>query len=733
MICDLKKLRENTSLTQKDLADILGIDQSQISRYEADPSSVGAELYFRWVSALGVRVQLGGEVESAAPAVDPGAPYEELGRRLTLLEDYCGFSAPASSGELGGRGLPDAHELKQLVASLRRKPSIALIGKFDAGKSKTANGVLGQEYLPTNYQPATKLITFVRHLDDRPAWMAEDVWVMGPDFKFDLANDQEHCQQHRIVAGNLETLRDYGTYGGRHEDSSASAALVYLPSPVLKACNVIDLPGFRNDPENADQDGRRASEAFSMADVVLYVSAMAGFIDGNDLGNLSNLIRCLPPFEVESPNFPNLGQLFIIATHVHPGVKDQDITLALDKASHRLFEQIKDTALRNRGKNTGRTYTQADVRARMFPFWAETESRRRDLREALRVCVKDHIPLALHSNANRRISEFRTRANHQLGAQLDAYTKILEDMASAKKRFEVLLAEQPARQERSARQRRRVEHAIDDVASKSAVEWTREYDSVVNADNLERLITKRFSKLDDGKNEAKRYAPSYVLEILQGKLGDIIQTHSQSLTGEVEKFLGEFTDESGFIAGSDVPFDAKGAFVGGLAGAGVVGALAIWAASLGNLGGYILAAKAVGVLSSVGIGISGGTAGAMSLVSAIGGPVTLAVGAFVLIGLAAWSLFGASWESRLAKKLEKDFDAQQMKQKLSASLAGYWNNTRTSFGKAADAVEARYKAELDNLRSIVENPQTSRAGIEKARDAARDLLGFFGNMPWKPM
>lgn len=733
MIQDLKKLRENANLTQKQVADILSIDQAQVSRYEADPESVGAGLYHRWLGALGVRVQIGGEAESVAPPVDPGTPYEELERRLSLLEDYCELSAPASPKEFADRGLPDAAELRQLIGSLRRKPTVALLGKFDAGKSRTANGVLGQEFLPSAWQPATRLVTLVRHVDSRPAWMAEDVWIMKPGFQLDRSDDEEHCLEHRLVAGNLETLRAYGTHRGAHKDVQATAAVVYLPSPFLKACNVVDLPGFRYDAANADEDGRRATQAFSLADIVIYLSTFAGFMDGNDLGNLSNLIRSLPPFEAETRDFPNLGQIFILATHAHPSVKDADISEAFDLAAERLYEHVKDTALRIRGKATSRTYRLADLRGRMFPFWAESESRRRAFREAIRTCVKDHLPLALHANADRCIQEFRSRANQQLGAQIDAYEKMLEDVAAAKNRFHALLAEEPARKERSARKRRRVERAIEEVATRSTAEWSREYDAVVNADHLEKLITRRFSKHDDGKNEAKKYAPSYVLEILQGKLGDLIQADSQSLSGEVDEFLGEFTDDAGRIAGTDVPFDAKGAFVGGLAGAGVVGALAVWAASLGNLGGYILAAKAVGVLSSVGVGITGGTAGAMSLISAIGGPVTLAVGIFVLAGFLAWSFFGESWESRLARRLEKDFASQKVKERLADSLAKYWNDTRTSFAQAADAVETRYSAEMENLRRLVENPQKSKAAVEKARDAARGLLSFFGSMPWRRM
>ena len=181
------------------------------------------------------------------------------------------------------------------------------------------------------------------------------------------------------------------------------------------------------------------------------------------------------------------------------------------------------------------------------------------------------------------------------------------------------------------------------------------------------------------------------------------------------------------------PSTARGAFLGGLAGAGVVGALAVWAASLGNLGAYILAVKAVSVLSAIGFSFAGGTAAVMSVIAAIGGPITLAVGAFVLVGVLAWALFGESWESRLAKKLEKDFRSQNLKERLDKSLAQYWADTRTSFLSAASALESRYEEELQKIKAVVEEPQNSKLAIERALQDARGLLGFFDNMPWKPV
>ena len=50
---NLKGLRENTGLTQAELANQLGIQQAQVSRYEANPESISFELAIKWIEICG--------------------------------------------------------------------------------------------------------------------------------------------------------------------------------------------------------------------------------------------------------------------------------------------------------------------------------------------------------------------------------------------------------------------------------------------------------------------------------------------------------------------------------------------------------------------------------------------------------------------------------------------------------------------------------------------------------
>ncbi len=124
------------------------------------------------------------------------------------------------------------------------------------------------------------------------------------------------------------------------------------------------------------------------------------------------------------------------------------------------------------------------------------------------------------------------------------------------------------------------------------------------------------------KKEAQKYASAYVLENIQAETqrfrGSLIDETSKL----IETFLKDYNVKIGKFGDANMgeiytPFDAKGAFLGGLAGLGTLGtlgALGAWASTLGNLGGYIIVAKGVSALSALGISFAGGSAGVATLV-----------------------------------------------------------------------------------------------------------------------
>ena len=111
--------------------------------------------------------------------------------------------------------------------------------------------------------------------------------------------------------------------------------------------------------------------------------------------------------------------------------------------------------------------------------------------------------------------------------------------------------------------------------------------------------------------------------LLNDSYVSILKTHSKILSDKIEQYLNNFENTTKISLLHEetkvgLGFNVKASFAGGLAGLATYGALSIWAASLGNLGSYILVAKGVSVLAAMGISV-GGTAAASAAIAAIGG------------------------------------------------------------------------------------------------------------------
>ena len=310
------KLLAGESLSQDELAQRLRISKGQIGRYESAPESIPFDLAFAWCRACGFSVEDAMRLNASPDGVgiNPGNPYSELHANLELLRQY------ASSGPELSSDLPltstTPESFARRIEAWRQKPSVLITGRFDSGKTRIANALLGSENLPSQYTPTTSIVTFVRHIEERPEWQKEDIWVMKKGFEPARSADRKHCEQFRIVAGGFETLKRYGVKESEGEKEGAKAALVYIDAPLLRACTLVDYPGFQDD----ENDAELATNSASLADVVIYTSPAKGFVDQANLLHLSQLLRTLSP--LIQPASPRFANFFLVATHADPSIAD---------------------------------------------------------------------------------------------------------------------------------------------------------------------------------------------------------------------------------------------------------------------------------------------------------------------------------------------------------------------------------------------------------------------------
>lgn len=726
MVLDLKGMREAAGLNQGELGESLGLSQAQISRYEADPGSLSMELARRWCENCGTSLDV--ELLKAAQKIaaendrglDVGEPYAGFNRRLGLLEQYI-ESAPDVDASLPPLSF-SPQDLRAKIYQWRQKPTVLIAGRFDSGKTRIANTLLGGNMLPSQYQPTTSVATYIRHESERPKWQKEDVWIMGKDFDPTSWNDEKSCQTHRLISGGFETLRRFGTKESDGESLGAKFALIYVDSPILRACTLIDVPGYSDQYE----EERIANASAMAADILVYTAPANGFLDTSDFLHLGLLLRSLPDLSAKSKFEVNkLANFFIVATHADHKYSDKEIESILDGGSVRLHRQFKDSILADRNVSQG------ELRGRFCTFWYETPKRRAVLEAGIRQALSEVMPEQIELVVNSEIRAIKAKAKEFLAAQIAAYERTLSECEAAQRAIVQLRDYEPEFRKRIRQKKKEIREKIESLRVNSVTFIHDEISPMTTTSSIESFIIKEFPK----KDEAKKDAFAKLLEDAQSTLEKFLEGESKKLTAVIDDFLKEYEDTLGQFASPEfgsfaIPFDTVAAFAGGLAGLGTLGALGIWASMMGNLGGYILVAKLASVLSAVGLGVS--SVGLVTFVAAIGGPVTLAIGLASLLTLGVWALLSDSWQRRLAKKFAKTLDEQGFLKKYEEGVNAFWDQTWSAFEAGADGIDKKFGQYLSTNEQLVNDAKGgSKEKIEKTIETLEELRDFFAGIPWR--
>ncbi|MCG8427306.1 MAG: dynamin family protein [Chromatiales bacterium] len=401
---DLKQLRERAGLTQAQLAQRLNTNQVQISRYEVAPGNVPISMIQAYLAALGL--DLATELNRAAqtPAAVPVAihqPYSSIKERLS--ETLAFISSLAGRTTLLGDLHPSPQELARALQQAARKPRLLITGSFDAGKSHLANYLLGKHCLPTGYQPETRIPIYVRHIDDRPAFIQEEVWIMDEGFSPDLWDHPEHAQAHKKLGGNFVTLNDWASHSGRHNDIPLGTALAFVDAPLLEGCDLIDVPGNLHTQEEL----QTAQAQLPISDIILYASSSKGFLNGADMVQLHYIhqqLRLKNPMADQN----NTHQLAIVATHADPSIKSRTLADILQRGAERLTTAWSgDHAL-----------SQTQVNEQLFSFWEETPERNQALQHWLQQTLGNHFPQQAAQNFDNLLSGFINEAQQHCQTQI---------------------------------------------------------------------------------------------------------------------------------------------------------------------------------------------------------------------------------------------------------------------------------------------------------------------------
>lgn len=715
---NLTKMRSAAKISQEEMAVHLGISQSQVSRYEQDPDNTPLGVVKSWVKYCG-------DI-STKQGLEYGAPYRDIATQLKLMSDYA-ETAPAPLDEALFKGAPTATSFVREVRNLGRKPRVAVCGRFDQGKSRLANTLMGSDALPTAYQPATSIISLVRHVSDRPSWIKEDVWIMRRGFDLNQANDEQHCNDYKVVAGSFDTLKKYGTHNDNQTANADQcfAALVYVDSPFLLGCDLLDLPGYGH----SHDDHSKAELAHSLADVLIYASAAQGFMDRQDLQFANALLKQLPTIEAKDNTLPVLRNVYFVATMARQDLADLEDIIA--KASSRAYTHLLE-GLQARGELIGRPISLTDFRARFFAYLVDDPSRRKAFEEDLADLLSTVCPVQVRGRLDGWVVELKNSTKAYCNGWTARLVEALEHRDRARGALEILERAEASRHRRIGSKTERILSTIAANKAASTAHIKADLSKMVTPDYVEERIRERY----EDKKDAQQLAGSYLVDHIQNKLNSFLAERAEELVSDINDILADY-EAAGTLGGGvelgamSVPVNVKGVFLGALAATGTAGAMAAWAAATAGsaeVGSALLAPGVASYLAGIGA-TAGGVVSTGSLIGAIWGPITLAIGLVALLGLAAYALFGSSWQSRLAKKICEVLKEQHFLDTLTKHSEKYWDDTRHSFQKGMAATEAAYQDNLGNLRELVN--ATSREEMTAMISKVEATRDFFGGIPWR--
>ena len=766
----LAERRKQAGLTQAALAQQLGITQGQVSKYE-ETGDVPIRLVKPWAQLLGVTPEIfiaeagggdGGDDEKQLPEVTTGKSlaaagggdggdsekekfnfddslYADLTENLHLLQQYIDRFPHLEKSRAAAihrailrasereDGLFTVAQFRDRVTTLAEKPRVVVTGHFDAGKSHLCNFYLGGRFLPASYRPTTKYPTFVHHVSDRPQWFKEDLWLMGPKFEPEKWYDEQHCTENRRLAGSWDTLKEHATLHSADDSGKEGTVLAFVNAPLLHSCVLVDLPGY----DDTQTKATLIDQAGSQASVLIYICRAQGFLDSRDFTRIGHLLRKIPHYEASDEHFPVLGNFFIVASHAHPGITtDQLNDGILERGAQDFYRHFEGNLFEDLRRQTGRPITFEDVKARFFSFWQETPVRRQKLEDALKPLLEAQIPTIQARDAGGEIRRFKEEGPALYTKQIGKYEKLLRKKNDAKSRLEKLEETEPARRKEHDTLVERVKHKITSFKDRDLEHLRAVFENEIGVEKLEAMIEQRYSD----KKDAQKFAAEYVLEEIQSKTArfrsglvddtrDLIEKFAQDYDAQMGKFSDAAPGESGFS------FDAKAAFLGGLAGLGTLGALGVWAATLGNLGGYIIVAKAAAALG-LSSASAAGAAGVTSVVATLGGPVTLALTIAVGVGALVWRIFADNWRSRLAKKIRELFVEERVLSTLEGAVRKFWDETLEAFQKGADSLDEQYKNHIKELKAAGGSQGNLRI-LELRLQRCEELKSFFAAIPWR--
>lgn len=724
---DLKSFREDKLKikTQTAFAELIGVEQSNISRWEKDPDSIPFQIIQRILEKTGATYE---ELTGWTKPIPKPLKVEDTWKKADFTK---GTLSEYISNALKQIDLPE-EQRKAYVDDLNAginanlvKPKVAIVGRSDTGKSTLINALVGSDKMPTSWTPTTSIAVYIKHISDRPSFIEEEAWVfanhLGSENMWNERHlyDEEYCRSWKIAAGGVEILRSFGTRQGEHYDKQAGSAVVFLDAPILKTCDIVDLPGFGTETESDDDITFAATQK---ADVIVYLCQAMAFMRIEDITYLKRNITEIPVWENRSNNdLKPLSNLFVVASQAHAvnnGNRAQLLEI-LDTGCKNVIKTLPDGYWSERENASGYSYRNdgyEELRARFFAYTTDIPDICEPFNEEL-TKVLEVLPVIIDERTKQFVRKYVASRKPNLTKEIQKYEGIVAD----RERYMTLLSEIESNELTRVRDNDKRKCDVRDEISRlqkdSINEFSTYISSLINVDTLVQLM--RENGIKNKKEDVELFGSS-LQSAIQSRCEGILKVKAATLSEKTKNYIEAFSAsiEKPFKDNNlNIDFDAGWAFASALSTLGVIGGFGAFLAS--TISGAIL-------FAGIGFGIGSSILAGMATAS-IFGPVGIAAGLLIAGGLGLAKLFGGGWEKSVAKKIVAAMEENDVADKYREGIKKYWTQTERAFNQAAEKLDTEWNAYVENLRAMVDSYDINE--IQTKIATLKYLSDFFDNIP----
>lgn len=724
---DLKSFREDKLKikTQAEFAELIGVEQSNISRWEKSPDSISWEILQRILEKTGATLEEVTEWKKPIPEALPvNDTWKEADFTKRTLAEYISDQLAKIKIDEGQRKTY-VDELDNGIKVSLVKPQVAIVGRSDTGKSTLINALLGTDKMPTSWTPTTSIAVYIKHISDKPSFIKEDVWVFANHVDDEnlwdnrKLNDENYCQSWKIGAGGIEILRSFGTRQGENYGKEAGAAVVFIDAPILQTCDIVDLPGFGTETES---DDNITFSAAHKAEVIIYLSQANGFMRIEDITYLKRNIHELPIWEKKGENeLPPLSNLFIVASQAHTVDSGNRVRLKeiLDVGCTNFMKTLSDEYWADRQEQSGYNYTEngyKELRSRFFSYTVDIKDICKPFEDSLKQ-ILEALPVIINERTKKFVREYVSYKKPNLINEIKQYEDIVAERDKYVKLLEEIEKNELSRTQDNDKRKNDIREEISKLCRESIDEFSEYISKTINTDSIVKLMKEKGIK--NKKDDVELFGSS-LQSMIQERCESILAEKSGMLSQKTNDYITAYTEsitrpfENNSISTN---FDAGWIFTSALSAISFIGGL-----------GAFIASTISGAVIFTGLGLSlGGSIYWGMMTSTVFGPIGIALGLVLAGGLVIAKLFGGGWEKNVAKKIVAAFDENDFNEKFINGIREYWNQTENAFNQAAAKLDEDWDAYVRNLRNTVSEYDIQE--LQSKITSLNYLSNFFDNIP----